>query len=128
MNPYLFAYGFLKRMYHGSQETKTPPMEVTFFSTGLYQGQIYRIDHYPGVVYDPGAPFRVKGEIFKMVNPEALLPTLDTYERSLPLITENPEYQRVLRPIQTEQGIMECWVYEYLLLSDKHPVIASGEF
>lgn len=128
MSNYLFAYGFLKTVYHGNVETKTPPMDVEFVSSGLYQGQIYRLGRYPGVVFDEKAPYRVKGEIFKMRDAQKLLPILDEYEIAAPLITEDPEYQRVLRPIKTESGFMECWVYEYLKVNDQHPIIESGEF
>lgn len=125
---YLFAYGFLKTIYHGNSKTQTPAMDVEFISSGLYQGHIYRIGRYPGVIYDPGADYRVKGEVFKMNNPEMLLPVLDKYEHSLPLIIEDPEYKRVLRPIKTEKGLIDCWVYEYLNITGEHLRIESGEF
>lgn len=128
MSDYLFAYGFLKRVYHGNTQTKTPPMDVEFVCPGLYQGRIYRIMHYPGVIFDENEGYVVHGEVFKMKNAEQLLPVLDRYEHALPLIKDNPEYQRVLRTIKTPNGPIECWVYEYLKSLKEENRIPGGVF
>lgn len=128
MSVYLFAYGFLKRAYHGDRKTQTPPMDVEFVSVGLYQGRIYRVERYPGVIYDELEDYTVKGEVFKMRNPDQLLPILDRYEHASPLIVTEPEYQRVLRKIKTPNALVDCWVYEYLKAVKDPMLIENGEF
>lgn len=128
MNPYLFAYGFLKSRFHGNQSTQTPNFEAKLLGAGLYRGKIYRVASYPGVVYLPNDHYHVRGEIFELNNPEASLRLLDQYEHAHPFIINNPDYKRVLRPILFNQKTIECWVYEYLLDIDPKTEIESGEF
>lgn len=128
MSEYLFAYGFLKSQFHNNPKTQTPHIDGELICEGLYTGKIYKVDVYPGVIYDHTLEATVKGEVFKLHHPKETLHELDRYENSLPVVQLNPDYDRVLRPIHTNQGIIECWVYEYL-----HPVnpateIKEGEF
>lgn len=128
MSNYLFAYGFLKRRFHGNTTTKTPPMDVRFVCEGTYPGKIYRVAAYPGVSHDPSGEHWVKGEVFEINDPDQLIPVLDEFENAHPLVTENPTYARVLRTIQTPVGALDCWVYEYLLPMEERTRIESGEF
>jgi len=125
---YLFAYGFLKTEFHGNLKTKTPAIDGHLFGEGFYTGRIYQVDAYPGVIYDPSLSPHVKGEIFLLNNPDRTLSILDKYEHAKPLITSDPDYERVLRPIHTASGIIECWVYEYLLPIDPGTELLKGEF
>ena len=88
--------------------------ESEFISEGYYPGRIYRVDIYPGVVFDPDNPTRVKGEVHLLSTPDKTLQELDRYENAKPLVALNPDYERVLRPIETFNGTIECWVYEYI--------------
>ncbi|MFY0606957.1 MAG: gamma-glutamylcyclotransferase [Cyclobacteriaceae bacterium] len=128
MTQYLFAYGFLKSQFHGSEKTETPEMLVDLVSPGTLKGKIYRVNIYPGVIYDPNCDQEIKGEVFKMQDPETLLHTLDMYENALPLVQLNPDYERRIRPVETPQGILECWVYEYIKPVNPATEIKSGEF
>ncbi|MEQ9306601.1 MAG: gamma-glutamylcyclotransferase family protein [Marinoscillum sp.] len=127
MSDYLFAYGFLKRRFHGNTKTQTPAFEAEFVSDGWYKGLIYRVDIYPGVIpADDGS--KVKGEVFRLKSPEIALKILDKYENSRPLVILNPDYERVIRPIETSSGVVNCWVYEYLKPVNPATLISSGEF
>lgn len=129
MNEYLFAYGFLKRQFHGSAKTQTPAMDVEYVCDGYFPGRIYRVDVFPGVVWEPENHFKkVKGEVFKINNPEKQLHALDKYENAKPLVQLNPDYERRLRPIETPDGAIECWVYEYLKPVNPATEIEFGEF
>ncbi|MFT4834953.1 MAG: gamma-glutamylcyclotransferase (GGCT)/AIG2-like uncharacterized protein YtfP [Marinoscillum sp.] len=127
-SPLLFAYGFLKRKFHGSDITQTPIFKSKFFTEGTLSGHLYQVDSYPGVVYDDLTNHQVKGEVFLLEDVEETLLLLDQYEHALPLITDNPEYARRLRPINVDNGIIHCWVYEYIWPVDPHTEIISGEF
>lgn len=128
ISPYLFAYGFLKRHYHGNEKTQTPDFEHKFISSGTFTGRLYRVDIYPGVIYDTSAGTMVHGEIFELNEPEKALRQLDRYENALPLVNLNPDYERRLRPVKTASGILQCWVYEYLKPINPATKIESGIF
>lgn len=128
MNPYLFAYGFLKTKYHGSKTTNTPDFRARLIGKGYYTGRIYRVASYPGVIFDLDNTYEVVGEIFELKNPQEDFKTLDEYEHASPLITNNPDYQRVIRKIKHGNQTIECWVYEYLLPVSPESEITTGEF
>ena len=128
MSPYLFAYGFLKTKYHGNEKTRTPPFEHRYVSSGTLPGEIYRVDVFPGVIYEVNSKELVHGEIFELLAPEESFRILDRYENALPLVQLDPDYERRLRPIKTDQGILECWVYEYLKPVNPATKINSGSF
>ncbi|WP_421869327.1 gamma-glutamylcyclotransferase family protein [Marinoscillum sp.] len=128
ISPYLFAYGFLKRKYHGSHKTQTPNFGHRFVSVGKIPGSIYKVDVFPGVIYEESSDEVVHGEVFELISPEVALKILDRYENAKPLVHLNPDYERRLRPVLTEQGIVECWVYEYLRPINPATKIHSGTF
>lgn len=128
VTPYLFAYGFLKRKYHGNLKTQTPNFGHRFVSSGTLSGYIYKVDVYPGVIYSESSDSQVHGEVFELISPEIALKILDRYENARPLVHLNPDYERHLRPIRTDQGIIECWVYEYIKIVNPATRIESGTF
>lgn len=128
MITYLFAYGFLKTRFHGSRKTETPEIKAELITNGFYPGKMFRVNVYPGVVYDPECGQKVKGEIFKLENAEEMLHVLDRYENALPLVLLDPDYERRMRTIETPSGPLDCWVYEYLKAVNPATEIKSGEF
>lgn len=128
MTPYLFAYGFLKRKYHGNQKTQTPDFKHQFITSGTLNGHIYKVDVYPGVIVDLHSNDVVHGEIFELLNPEEDLRMLDRYENAKPLVHLNPDYERRIRTIHTDNGELDCWVYEYLKPINPATKLESGEF
>ena len=127
LSSYLFAYGFLKRKFHGNVKTQTPDFEHRFVSEGTLTGHIYRVDVFPGVIYDDQIENLVHGEVFELMDPDHALRILDRYENAKPLVHLDPDYERRLRPIKTDQGILNCWVYEYLKPVNPATIIESGE-
>lgn len=128
MTPHLFAYGFLKMKYHGNKQTRTPDFEHRYICEGTITGEIYNVETYPGVIFDQSSKSIVYGEVFELIDPEISFGILDEYEHAKPLIQFDPDYERRLRPVQTDQGIIECWVYEYLKPIDPARIIKSGVF
>lgn len=128
MPEYLFAYGFLKTRFHGNEKTQTPEIPGTLLSEGTYPGRIYKVNVYPGVIFDPGSGQKVKGEVFELSTPDETLRILDLYENALPLVQLDPDYERRLRPIEIPTGVVQCWVYEYLRPVNPATEIASGDF
>lgn len=128
MSSFLFAYGFLKTRFHGSPKTETPDINGELVAEGHYPGRIYRVNVFPGVIFDPDSGATVKGEVFKLHTPEETLHLLDKYENAKPLVELDPDYERRLRPVTTSQGVFECWVYEYIRPVSPATEITTGEF
>lgn len=125
---HLFVYGTLRRdignrMYH------LLARHGTFVGEGTYQGRLYRIDYYPGVVPSDDPNHQVKGEIYALPEPEFVLPQLDKYEECGPGFPEPTEYIREEKEVILNNGQkLIAWVYVY-----NHPIgdieeITSGDF
>lgn len=123
---YLFAYGFLMRMFHGSTKTQTPRMDVEFVCKGWVHGRLYKVEEYPGLILDPDG-YPVFGEVLA-ARAESLWEELDQYEHAFPLIKTGFEYRRVLTSIETPIGLKTCWVYEYAESKENLSEIPSGRF
>ena len=98
----LFVYGTLRR---GSEHAFARLLRETseFVCPGRLRGSLYSIANYPGWVED--SDDFVLGDIFQPRDAGSLMRELDEYE--------GPEYERVLRMVQTATGPRECWVYLY---------------
>jgi len=145
----LFVYGTLRsesdhefaRLLRGASD---------FVSVGRVRGSLYRIAQYPGWVEEEslGGPLPygrgseagsvhfegsviqsrdrkgpdrwVTGEIWKPHEPASLLATLDRYE--------GPEYNRVVRSVDTPQGPADCWAYLYVASIQGKERIISGNW
>ncbi|GAB2800059.1 gamma-glutamylcyclotransferase [Rhabdobacter roseus] len=124
---YLFVYGTLMRG-HANPFAQRLRQYATFVGLGTFPGVLYRIEWYPGAVYQPGAPGRVQGEIFELHEPARLLPELDAYED----VQEDPARSLYLRrevPVQVPDGrVLRCWTYLYNQPTDALLRIESGLF
>ena len=89
---------------------------------GCFPGRLYDLGAYPGAVYDQYADGFVHGELYTFSESDAagLLNVLDEYE--------GDEYRRVVVPVQTENGFVDCWTYLFTQLTDAWPIIASGRY
>jgi len=125
---HLFVYGSLKRSF-GHAMHRHIRKYATFVDIGSFQGKLYRIDWYPGVVDSDEAHDQVKGEVYHMHQPDALLAQLDAFELYRPDRLDLSEYLRVLRPISTPLlGIIQCHVYLYHRTLVHATPILSGIF
>ena len=128
MLDYLFVYGTLRRdteseMYH------LLARYAVFVGEATYQGRLYRIDDYPGIVPSDDPTRQVKGEVFSLHEPAKGLSALDQYEECGPGFTEPAEYVRVKQEVVLGTGQkLTAWVYIYNRPTEGLPVIASGDF
>jgi gamma-glutamylcyclotransferase (GGCT)/AIG2-like uncharacterized protein YtfP len=82
----------------------------------------------PAHVNDIGNGYPIAGSICKLNKPEALT-VLDDYEGFGPEDQEQPNlFIRELLPIETAEGIINCWVYLYNLEIDGLTEINSGDY
>ena len=127
-NQFLFVYGILRRdtnseMYH------LLARHADFVGEGTFQGKLYRIDYYPGVVPTMDKRDRVFGEVYRLLEPDLVLPLLDQYEECGPGFSDPTEYVRRIEKILLRSGrIMSAWVYVYNRPTDNFDIIESGDF
>ncbi|TYO97525.1 gamma-glutamylcyclotransferase (GGCT)/AIG2-like uncharacterized protein YtfP [Geothermobacter ehrlichii] len=124
----LFVYGTLRRDAGHPMHRLLTELAVCL-GPASWQGRLYRVADYPGAIPSVYPHERVIGEIWRLKEPERLLPLLDQYEECGPGFPEPTEYVRELHRVQGAAGrSLRAWVYVY-----NRPVaglerIPSGDF
>jgi gamma-glutamylcyclotransferase (GGCT)/AIG2-like uncharacterized protein YtfP len=125
---FLFVYGTMRRdtnseMYHMLART------ADFVGDGTYQGRLYRIDSYPGVVPSEDPSDVVHGEVYRLRCPYRVLSQLDQYEEYGPRYPEPTEYIREMQRVRLRNGtIVTAWIYLYNRPTDTLEWVPSGDF
>lgn len=125
---YLFVYGTLRQgsnseMYH------LLARNAKFVGDATYQGKLYMIDYYPGVVPSNNPHDAVHGEIYELTNPSNVLARLDTYEECGVGFAEPTEYIRRKDNIRLNDGrVISAWIYIFNRSTEKLQYIESGDF
>jgi gamma-glutamylcyclotransferase (GGCT)/AIG2-like uncharacterized protein YtfP len=74
-------------------------------------------------------PGTVKGEIYRILDDEAVLPSLDDYEECSARFPEPREYVREIREVFTSGAdTIRAWIYLYNHDVSKLKVIESGDY
>ncbi|PTQ96990.1 gamma-glutamylcyclotransferase (GGCT)/AIG2-like uncharacterized protein YtfP [Mucilaginibacter yixingensis] len=125
-SPYLFIYGTL--LDSGNRFGAFLQANSKLIGAGSFSGRLYDIGHYPGAFFDETCGLKVHGQIVELPDPDKVLSYLDPYEGIGPENEEPYEYTREVISIETENGLLNCWVYLY-----NHPVngyrqILSGKY
>ncbi len=127
-NTYLFVYGTLRRETN-SEMFKLLAKHADFVSNASYQGKLYKIDNYPGVIPSPNPTDIVKGEVYQLHDPNLILPQLDQYEECGPGFAEPTEYMRELWEVRLENGqLIQAWLYRYNYPTVALELLSSGDF
>ena len=98
-----------------------------FVCEGKVEGKLYDIKYYPGAVMDEKCSSHVFGTVLE-INDLNILKVIDDYEGFGSDQTQPNEFIRLLKNIETDQGEIECWVYEYNLPIDTFKIIESGDY
>jgi gamma-glutamylcyclotransferase (GGCT)/AIG2-like uncharacterized protein YtfP len=105
----LFVYGTLRSEFDNPY-ARLLRKQATLVDRATVPGSIYQVRHYPAFRPEPAG--EVHGELYRLIEPEATLHTLDEYE--------GPEFERVV--------VNNAWIYQY----KNHPLeplrILSGDF
>lgn len=123
---YLFIYGSLLNAANefGAYLRKCS----TNYCKGSFKGVLYDMGEYPGAVDDMLSNKKVWGKIRLLNSPGEALKIIDSYEGFGPGEQHPNLFIRKLIPIQTNQGIVECWVYLYNLSITGFKQIVSGRY
>lgn len=125
---HLFVYGTLRRG-HRSGMSQLLLKHSEFIGYATYQGKLYNVDAYPGVVPSLKSSDRIVGEVYHLLKPDLILSRLDKYEECSDNFLKPTEYIRTIQPVQFVNGeIITAWIYLYNHSVDKLPLVPSGDF
>ncbi|HVW07599.1 MAG TPA: gamma-glutamylcyclotransferase family protein [Bryobacteraceae bacterium] len=115
MSDALFVYGSLRSEFDNRYALELRA-EADLVGSAAVAGSIFRVGRYPGYREEPEG--EVRGEVWRLRNPERTLAMLDEYEGG--------RYRRVLT--RTSIPGVEAWIYQYQGEVDAALRIESGDF
>ncbi len=100
-----------------------------FVANGEIQGQLYWLGSYPGVVTGGAPSYSIKGELYKVIQPEPLWLLLDEYEGCKADDAEPHEYRKALISVELANGsAIDAMIYLYNRDPGELPLIVSGDY
>ncbi len=127
-NDYLFFYGTLRRgskdsMYHLLARYADFVDDVTF------QGNLYKIEDYPGAVHSDNSQDIVYGEVYLLREGNHVLSKLDNYEECGCHSLQPTLFKREKTNVQLGNGRqISAWVYIYNHPTENLQWIPSGDY
>ena len=110
---YLFVYGTLKRDMHGSIHPYLAA-HADYLGNAEFQGKLYQIAGYPGVVASDDVKDQVHGEVYVIRQRTLLFAILDRYEECSEEFSEPHEYCRRMQTVALNRGDkIIAWMYLY---------------
>ncbi len=123
----LFVHGTLRRAID-SKMHRYLIRHAEFVRDATFQGKLYLIEWYPGVVKSDDVADRVCGEVYRLHDAE-VLSRLDDYEGCGPAAAEPAEYVRRMVEVQSTDGTtMLAWIYLYNWPVENLEYVRSGDF
>lgn len=124
---YLFVYGTLQSAF--SNEWSSYLKENSrFVSKAKMPGRLYKIDFYPGAVYDPNSNSFVYGELFYSRQILEVIKQIDRYEGCAYDDPLPHEYIKKIVPVCTKNEQIDSWCYLYNFDTSASPIIGTGCF
>ncbi len=123
----LFVYGTLRRAAAHSMHRLLHP--ATFLGRGEFQGRLYHLGNYPGMIRSDDPADVVHGEVYRLHEPAATLARLDEYEGCAGVPSAATEYARVegvVRLAGGGEGRVHLYLYQKPLEGVRQ--IVSGDF
>ncbi len=125
---YLFVYGTLRSEFN-SELHKIISKNSEFIGMSSYQGKIYMVAEFPGIVPSNSSNDAVVGELYKILHPEKLLGLLDDYEEYNPANQAESLYIRqVIEIVDDKKQALKAWGYIYNKPVADLEEIESGDF
>ena len=126
MNNLLFVYGTL--LDNDNEFAVFLNNNSSSCSSGQLKGKLYDIGECPGAIFYGDDENYIYGSILELINIEKVLPVVDDYEGYGDDQIQPNEFIRALANVETETGLLTCWVYLYNLPAAGLPVIESGRY
>jgi pyruvate carboxylase len=124
---YLFVYGTLRRDC-GNDLHRLIARNSDYIGMATYQGQMYQVADYPGIIPSSDAKDQVVGELYLLSNTIKLLNVLDEYEE---YNTEKPADSIFVREqvkVSLKGKEIKTYAYLYNKKIDPKTRIASGDY
>ncbi|MCF0056632.1 gamma-glutamylcyclotransferase [Dyadobacter sp. CY356] len=124
---FLFTYGTLMQGFSNPFAERLHTLS-TFTGKGSFPGTLYKIDWYPGAVYEEENQSRIFGEVYKITVPEILFPELDEYEDVFDDEEKSLYLRKIIPVLMTDGSTINCWIYLYNQDTTDLEIIESGDF
>lgn len=125
---YLFVYGTLRRDT-GNEMYRLLARNAEFVGDASFKGRMFLVDDYPGAVPSRSTHDVVRGEVYRLLDPDYVLERLDEYEECDPESPSTSLYRRELAGVALDHGDhVAAWVYIYNQPVSGLPQILSGDF
>ena len=126
MNNLLFVYGTL---LNGDNEFAIYlKNNSSFYLPGKVKGELYDAGDYPAAILTPQRDGYIYGDILEINDPEKVLQVIDDYEGFGADQQQPNEFVRVAAEVETEWGLVICWVYTYNLPVGGLTLIENGKY
>ncbi|MDB5004310.1 MAG: gamma-glutamylcyclotransferase [Mucilaginibacter sp.] len=126
INDLLFVYGTL--LIDDNKFAAYLRSNAIFYNTGTIKGKLYDVGTYPGLIISNDQDYLIKGTIYQLNNAEEILKYLDPYEGFGDEQEQPNLFIRESLPIETSDGVINCWVYLYNLSIDGLNLITHGDY
>ncbi|MHA8049612.1 pyruvate carboxylase [Aquirufa sp. ROCK-SH2] len=127
VDEYLFVYGTLRRDC-GNDLHRLIARNSDYVGMATYQGQMYQLDEYPGIVASENSTDQVVGELYLLSNTIKLLNVLDEYEEFDADNLDKSLFVRTRVKVQVKGEEIETYAYLYNRPVDPKNRIVSGDF
>lgn len=122
----VFFYGTLMTPFNRTARLEIDE-HLVFIGAGTIEGALFDLGIYPAAI--PANDTHVWGEVYQMLDSEAVLATLDEIEGFSVAEPDASLYRRVEIPVTFEQGRPRtAWVYFYNAPLGRAERIASGDY
>ena len=123
----LFVYGTLRRASAHPMHRLLHP--ATWVGPGEFQGRLYHLGNYPGMVRSDDPADVVHGEVYRLHEPTVTLARLDEYEGCAGNVSTATEYVRVVSQVRLAgSGMARAHLYLYQRSLEGVRRIRSGDF
>ena len=122
----LFIYGSL--LQTDNEFGRYLKQHAKSYKHGKFKGKLYDAGEYPGAITYPYGDYYVHGSIVQIDNPIETLKYIDNYEGFGNDQLQPNLFIRELLDIETDNEIVECWIYLYNHSIINLPQIISGDY
>lgn len=125
----LFVYGTLRRDFAHPLH-RLLAENALWLGEARFQGRLYSLGDYPGVVPSGDPADSVVGEVYEVLAPDLVFPSLDDYEDHWPANETDSLYLRRVCAVRKTFDFqkIQAWVYLYNRPVDGLRCITSGDW
>ena len=127
MADFVFFYGTLMTPFNRPGRQRVDP-KMSFTGRGHIEAALFDLGIYPAAVPTLDGS-TVSGEVYEMLDPPAVLATLDEIEGYRPAEPERSLYTRILTDVVLDDGrTVPAWAYFYNAPLGRAQRIESGDY